>query len=348
MSRNTSDEKTEKGGGLFDDLSLAQVAAGALAAVTSMLLASQIGIYGSVIGVGVGSVVSAVASQLYKKFLQRSADKLREIKPGETLVMAKTGRRGALEGEGVKKGSAASESALADAPTAAIDADKTAVLPPASRRMRTPRLDDAALQDDATVRRARALRARKRRLKRGVVAVSVVSALVAVAVSALVVDAVSGGQGVGIKTAPLISAPQSSPSDEWAAGGGEGSTGAQDGSPGEASGTDSKGPEANGSAGEEGAGADSPSGSASGSGSKPGAGSSSGGSDGSTGSGSGTTPDEGAGGSTGTDGQGGSGGQDDAEDGSGTAGDAGTGGSADSGSTPSGSAQPSAGSAGTT
>ena len=64
---------------LFDDLSVAQVLAGALAAVTSMLLASQIGIYGSVIGVGVGSVISAVASQLYKKFLSASADKIREV-----------------------------------------------------------------------------------------------------------------------------------------------------------------------------------------------------------------------------------------------------------------------------
>lgn len=340
MSRNMSDEKTEKGGGLFDDLSLAQVAAGALAAVTSMLLASQIGIYGSVIGVGVGSVVSAVASQLYKKFLQRSADKLREIKPGETLAMTKMGRKGAPADEGAEKVSGAPESASADAPTAAIDPGKTAVLPPASRRMRTPRLDDDALQDDVTVRRARALRARKRRLKRGVVAVSVVSALIAVAVSAFIVDAVSGGQGVGVKTAPLITAPRFSPSDE-AVGGGEGSTGAQDGSPEEASGTDSKGPETNGSVGEEGAGADSPSRSASGS--KPDTGSSSGGSDGSTGSGSGATPDEGTGGSTGPDGQGGAGGQDDAEDGSGSAGDAGTGGDADSGSTPSGSVQPSTG-----
>ena len=37
---------------LFEDLSFAQVAAGALAAVTSMLFASQIGIAGSVIGRG--------------------------------------------------------------------------------------------------------------------------------------------------------------------------------------------------------------------------------------------------------------------------------------------------------
>ena len=57
-------------GGLLEGLSVPQVAAGALAAVTSMLLSSKIGIAGSVIGVAVGSVVSTVASQVYKQFLQ--------------------------------------------------------------------------------------------------------------------------------------------------------------------------------------------------------------------------------------------------------------------------------------
>ena len=42
-----------------------------------MLLSAQIGIAGSVIGVAVGSVVSTVSSQLYKKFLAGSAEKLR-------------------------------------------------------------------------------------------------------------------------------------------------------------------------------------------------------------------------------------------------------------------------------
>ena len=84
-------------GGLLEGLSVPQVAAGALAAVTSMLLSSKIGIAGSVIGVAVGSVVSTVASQVYKQFLQASADKLRELNPldeagagpvaGETRVM---------------------------------------------------------------------------------------------------------------------------------------------------------------------------------------------------------------------------------------------------------------------
>ena len=68
-------------GGLLEGLSVPQVAAGALAAVTSMLLSSKIGIAGSVIGVAVGSVVSTVASQVYKQFLQASADKLRELNP---------------------------------------------------------------------------------------------------------------------------------------------------------------------------------------------------------------------------------------------------------------------------
>lgn len=72
-------------GGLFEGLSVPQVAAGALAAVTSMLLSSKIGIAGSVIGVAVGSVVSTLSSQIYKQFLQASADKLRELSPvGDT------------------------------------------------------------------------------------------------------------------------------------------------------------------------------------------------------------------------------------------------------------------------
>ena len=68
-------------GGLLEGLSVPQVAAGALAAVTSMLLSSKIGIAGSVIGVAVGSVVSTLSSQIYKQFLQASADKLRELSP---------------------------------------------------------------------------------------------------------------------------------------------------------------------------------------------------------------------------------------------------------------------------
>ena len=64
--------------GLFDDLSMAQVIAGALAAATVFLLSSVIGVAGSLIGAAIGSVISAVSSQVYKKALSASADKLRD------------------------------------------------------------------------------------------------------------------------------------------------------------------------------------------------------------------------------------------------------------------------------
>lgn len=201
MARSTDGKG--KLGGLFDDLSMAQVVAGALAAVTSMLLASQIGIYGSVIGVGVGSVVSAVASQLYKKFLAASAEKLRELKPGETGYVpseeaenpATTARRG--------------RTAVDAAKTARLDAASEPVVPlgSAARRTSTPRADDAALQGDPSVRKARERRDRKKKVQRGVVVVSVVSAIAAVAVSAVVIDLATTEQGVGAKTPPLV-APQ--------------------------------------------------------------------------------------------------------------------------------------------
>ena len=195
-------------GGLFDDLSIAQVVAGALAAVTSMLLASQIGIYGSAIGVGVGSVVSAVASQLYKKFLQRSADKLKEIHPGETLAMGSKGSAGSKDGASAGGGAGAAVGAGSvagshAAATAKLDAAETTALPKEAPRGRTPHAD-TSLAGGTVVQRARAERQRKKKFKRGVVIVSIVSALLAVAVSAFVIDFVSAGQGVGAKTEPIL------------------------------------------------------------------------------------------------------------------------------------------------
>ncbi|MFR1640146.1 MAG: hypothetical protein ACLSVD_13885, partial [Eggerthellaceae bacterium] len=211
MARGTHDGKPKKGG-LFDDLSIAQVLAGALAAVTSMLLASQIGIYGSVIGVGVGSVVSAVASQLYKKFLQASADKIQELKPGETGFMRGAGG-GSESAPGEAPQGPAGGSEGSSAPDAAAPAEVPAQLDPArtarlegaaTRRSPTPRVDDDRLRGDAALERAQERRAHKRKLQRGVVIVAVVSALLAVGASAFVIDFATTGQGVGEKTAPLI------------------------------------------------------------------------------------------------------------------------------------------------
>ena len=63
--------------GLFDDISIPQIIAGAAAAATSVALASKIGIAGSVIGATVSSVITVVSSQVYRHFISASANALK-------------------------------------------------------------------------------------------------------------------------------------------------------------------------------------------------------------------------------------------------------------------------------
>ena len=196
-------------GGLLDGLSVPQVAAGALAAVTSMLLSSKIGIAGSVIGVAVGSVVSTVASQVYKQFLQASADKLRELSPldevgasvaaGETRVMP-----------------AAGEGSSATRVMGAVPAsdDLAAADGPAASATPTRSVRDLRESGETGVLRGRAEHLRRRRMQRGVIAVSVVSALAAVAISAGIINLVTAGEGVGTKTEPLFTGASTSQTDD--------------------------------------------------------------------------------------------------------------------------------------
>lgn len=63
--------------GLFDDISIPQIIAGAAAAATSVALASKIGIAGSVIGAAVSSVITVVSSQAYRHLISASAEALK-------------------------------------------------------------------------------------------------------------------------------------------------------------------------------------------------------------------------------------------------------------------------------
>lgn len=196
-------------GGLLEGLSVPQVAAGALAAVTSMLLSSKIGIAGSVIGVAVGSVVSTVASQVYKQFLQASADKLRELNPldeagagavaGETRVMPAAG-----------EGSSATRvmGAMPASGDLAADGGSAASATP------TRSVRDLRESGETGVLRGRAEHLRRQRMQRGVIAVSVVSALAAVAISAGIINLVTAGEGVGTKTEPLFTGTSTSQTDD--------------------------------------------------------------------------------------------------------------------------------------
>lgn len=202
-------------GGLLEGLSVPQVAAGALAAVTSMLLSSKIGIAGSVIGVAVGSVVSTVASQVYKQFLQASADKLRELSPldeagasaaaGETRVMPAAG-----------EGSSATRvmGAMPASGAAAASGDSVVTDDPAASATPTRSVRDLRESGETGVLRGRAEHLRRQRMQRGVIAVSVVSALAAVAISAGIINLVTAGEGVGTKTEPLFTGTSTSQTDD--------------------------------------------------------------------------------------------------------------------------------------
>lgn len=213
---------------LFEGLSGAQLTAGALAAVTSMLLSAQIGIAGSVIGVAVGSVVSTVASQVYKRFLEQSATKLRGMRDSDEE--SSTDGVGVAEGlEGLevvsfgaeKDGAASTEE---DVRADGLKAGQTEQAEFAGGSMRsvdqlalgrviaggvpgrataTPHLGDKSLAGDITAQHVREKREHDRRMQRGVIAVSIVSALVAVAVSAGFVMLTTQGQGLGAKPAAI-------------------------------------------------------------------------------------------------------------------------------------------------
>ena len=171
--------------GLFDDLSFAQVIAGAAAAATSVVLASKIGFAGSVIGAAVSSVVTVVSSQIYRHFITASAEKLKSAH-----TKASDARAGGRETAWPATG--------ADEPIAYAG---EASYPGA--RLAPERL------------RARA-KAERAATQRKVIGFSAVAAVVAVALCAAIILATTAGEGLGTKPAPLFTAP-AAPQDEPAA-----------------------------------------------------------------------------------------------------------------------------------
>lgn len=186
---------------LFEDLSIAQVIAGALAAATVFLLSSVIGVAGSLIGAAVGSIVSAVSSQVYKKMLSASADKIRDVAPdgvsanqadlNETRLMAPV---------------SSSETRVIDSGKVAASATK--VMGADDIRYQAHASSDKAV--DPALQRAHVRRRRKARVQRSVIIVSVVSALVAIVISAGLIHVFTDGQGIGEKTEPIFTASEAS------------------------------------------------------------------------------------------------------------------------------------------
>lgn len=174
QDQNGSNEK-----GLFGDFSVSTVIASGLAAATSFALSSKIGLAGSIIGVAIGGVASAAASQIYKSLLRASAQKLSDLTPDATAT-------------------AAPEEA-----TAAVDAepaaDETHVYRPGSLSGRSPIQEVAASGTPiapASVRYAAHERER-RVLRRRATAIAAAFAIAAVLLFALVVNVATQGAGIG-------------------------------------------------------------------------------------------------------------------------------------------------------
>ena len=189
----------------FKGLSVTQLSAGALAAVTSFLLSAKIGIAGSVIGVAVGSIVSAVASQIYQNVLKASSEKLQNAVPFHATDGA-DGADGAdgLEGETAVSADDATTRLDAIAESAAEPVAATQTMPVTGRVVRgsaSVSRCDGVSSGAAEVGRNRSGVNRQRgtaasaKAKRVAILVAISSALVAVAVTAGIILAVTQGQG---------------------------------------------------------------------------------------------------------------------------------------------------------
>ena len=161
--------------GVFDGISTAQVVAGAAAAATSMLLASKIGIAGSVIGAAVSSAVTVICSQLYRRALEKSAEKLKLDQLG----------LGANEEQG--NGAGYTPSDPYGAPAAGAGGfSRGARIAPTTLRMRAAE--------------------ERRNTQRKVLVASIALAVAAVVITAGAILLSTSGQGLGERPEPLFSA----------------------------------------------------------------------------------------------------------------------------------------------
>ncbi|KWT57128.1 hypothetical protein ADL21_36140 [Streptomyces albus subsp. albus] len=159
------------------DLSVAQVAGSALAAAVAAFLAGQLGVYGTIIGAGVVSVVATTGGSLFQHLFRRTGEQLKEVatvgtrpKPRRSSVRRRTPEPGPGTGAGLvlptfDRSGTEDEitSVAAKDPRAADGTDRTQLLPqaggpdadatqllgqagtggrPTDRTQMVPRLDD--------------------------------------------------------------------------------------------------------------------------------------------------------------------------------------------------------------
>ncbi len=197
-------DKEAKRQRLFSDISATQLIATALASVTSVLLASYIGIAGSLIGVAVASIVSTLAASLYKRFISVSADKIKHLpvitEPDKTLADILPGRQ--RDGEGaVGEGT--------DEPEASSKVKPEEAKPEEQGEEPSPESKEAS--EGSSGENEEAALAHQKRMIRGLVIVCILSALLAAAATGAVIYFATAGEGIGTKPDPItfVSHPSS-------------------------------------------------------------------------------------------------------------------------------------------
>lgn len=75
----TSQDAQEKPKGKRLDLSLPQVAGSAVAAVVAAKLAAGLGVYGTIVGAGVVSVLATCGGSLFQHFFRRTGEQIRDV-----------------------------------------------------------------------------------------------------------------------------------------------------------------------------------------------------------------------------------------------------------------------------
>lgn len=224
----------------FKGISFSSIFAGALAAVTSFLLSAKIGIAGSVIGVAAGSIVSAVATQVYKNVLKASGEKLQSAVPfvgGDKNDEADAKDKDRKEDDATTVIAPATSEGDKTTAMSAVDADQTQILsagdddttrtmPASGRVISSAQADgrethllpkDAASghpngQNQHAGRRA-ALNAWLHG-KYAPIVIAVISALIGVAVSAGLILAFTGGHGTDTVVRDVVNNSKQTPSDD--------------------------------------------------------------------------------------------------------------------------------------
>ncbi|MFJ9679543.1 hypothetical protein ACIRP2_15915 [Streptomyces sp. NPDC101194] len=115
------------------DLSLPQVAGSAVAAVAAAVAASQLGVYGTILGAGVMSVVATCGGSVFQHFFRRTGEQIREVTvqvkhPGRDATVRTRETVDARGVQGERRPPDATPDGAADATTAMPAVDATTVL----------------------------------------------------------------------------------------------------------------------------------------------------------------------------------------------------------------------------